>query len=94
MYWPKLAEDAKEMQQACESCSAPITNYAEAFVGETGNVDWREPFIEYLNTGALPQNPSELPRSRDSQRGSRLRTVSCTRKGFLVVGYSVSQPEK
>ena len=59
MYWPKLAEDAKEMQQACESCSAPITNYVEAFVGETGNLDWREPFIEYLNTRALPQIPSE-----------------------------------
>lgn len=89
-----MAEDAKGMQQACENCSTSMPDYAEAFVGEASTVDWREPFIEYLNTGALPQNPSELPRSRDSQRGSRLRTVSCTRKGFLVVGYSVSQPEK
>jgi hypothetical protein len=77
-----LAEDAKEMQRACESYSASMLDYAAAFVGKTGNVDWREPFIEYLNTGALPRIPTKAAKVKRFAKQFKVENGELSKRRF------------
>jgi hypothetical protein len=59
-----------------------MLDYAEAFVGEASTVDWREPFIEYLNTGALPQNPSEAAKIKRFAKRFKVENGELYKKRF------------
>lgn len=52
-YWPSMGKDSDLVQTQCEACQL-TTNREESyavFIGE----DWRNPFVQYLAEGILPQ---------------------------------------
>ena len=49
-----MANDAKEEQRSCKSCSIIPPNQAEVLNGELLGEDWQDPYLRYLLQGMLP----------------------------------------
>ena len=55
-YWPSMGKDADQVQTQCEACQLAVDREESyvVFIGE----DWRNPFVQYLAEGILPQKHS------------------------------------
>ena len=55
-YWPSMGKDADQVHTQCEACQLAVDREESyvVFIGE----DWRNPFVQYLAEGILPQKHS------------------------------------
>ena len=75
-YWPSMGKDVDQVRTQCEVCQL-IVNKEESYAIFTRE-DWRNPFMQYLAKGILPQKHSERNKLK------RLAVRYFLHKGFLL----------
>ena len=53
IFWPKMANDAKEEQRSCKTCSILPLDQAKVFNGKVLEEDWQDQHLRYLLQGVL-----------------------------------------
>ena len=54
VFWPEMANDAKEEQWSCKTCFVIPLDQVEVLNGELLEEDWQKPYLRYLLQGILP----------------------------------------
>ena len=54
IFWPKMANDAKEEQWSCKTCFVIPSEQAKVLNSELLKEDWQELYLRYLLQGILP----------------------------------------
>ena len=54
IFWPEIANDAKEEQRSCKTCSVIPPDRVEVLNGKLLGEDWQDPYLKYLLQGILP----------------------------------------
>nr|POF12065.1 hypothetical protein CFP56_08832 [Quercus suber] len=54
IFWPEMANDAKEEQKSCKTCFIIPPDQAEVLNGKLLEEDWQDPYLRYLSQGVLP----------------------------------------
>ena len=79
-YWPSMGKDVDQVQTQCGTCQLAADreeSYA-MFVSE----DWRNPFIQYLTEGILPQKHNERYKFKRLATRYFLHNMVLFKKGY------------
>ena len=68
-----MANDAKEEQRSCRTCSIIPPDQAKVLNGEMPREDWQDPYLRYLLQGVLPTN--RLKREKLKRYVTRFKVV-------------------